>query len=207
MMKCYLYGKLFPFMLLILLTNVCLADGAIVSLLTPQDNIILNEFDARRSAAIEAAIQSADQKKINILNKVLTGTLRSFDEGYDPTGTWKCRYLKLGPEEQLVIYDWYNCKIFDDGASWVLKKTSGSQLFMGRLYRLTHERLLYLGSLHYAYEKPIAFGTNTQRKQMAMLMGLTDGRLRLEFPAPLLESTFDIVELVPMDSAYFNEAQ
>jgi hypothetical protein len=206
-MKCYVYQKLFSFILLSFLATICLADGDIVSLLTPQDHIILDEFDSRRIAAIEAARKTADQKQLTTLNKALTGTLRSFDDGYDPSGTWKCRYLKLGPEQQLTIYDWYNCKIFDGGAGWVLKKTSGSQLFMGRLYRLNHERLLYLGSLHYAYEAPIKFGANMQRKQIAVLTSLMDGRLRLEFPAPLFESNFDIVELAPIDSPYFNEAQ
>lgn len=62
-------------------------------------------------------------KKITILNTALTGTLRSFDEGNDSSGKWKCRYLKLGPEEQLVIHDWYSCKIFDDGTAGFLKKS------------------------------------------------------------------------------------
>lgn len=68
---------------------------------------------------------------------------------------------------------------------------------MGRLYRLTEERLLYLGALHYAHEAPIWFGEDPSRNQMALLTRLDDGRLRLEFPAPLAESAFDILELAP----------
>jgi len=197
-MKYAIYRTLLPMMLVLLFTQICKADGAIVRLLTAKDQLVLDEFAARRSSAIESARTIADEKKLSILNATLAGTLRSFDDGYDPIGKWKCRYLKLGLTEEVVIYNWYSCKIFDDGAGWILKKESGSQRFVGRLYRLTHEQLLFLGSLHYAYEDPIAFGADIKRKQVAILTSLTDGRLRLEFPAPLSESTFDIVELAPI---------
>ena len=65
---------------------------------------------------------------------------------------------------------------------------------MGRLYRLAADRLLYLGALHYAHEARIQFGEDPTRDQMAVLTRLDDGRLRLEFPAPLVESRFDVLE-------------
>ena len=65
---------------------------------------------------------------------------------------------------------------------------------MGRLNRLTEDRLLYLGALYYAHEAPIQFGGDPTRNQMAVLTRLDDGRLRLDFPAPLAESRFDILE-------------
>lgn len=65
---------------------------------------------------------------------------------------------------------------------------------MGRLYRLSADRLLYLGALHDTDEAPIWFGEDASRNQMAVLTRLDDGRLRLEFPAPLAGSEFDILE-------------
>jgi len=68
---------------------------------------------------------------------------------------------------------------------------------MGRFYRLTEETLLYLGALHYCNASPLWFGEESSRNHIAVLTRLDDGRLRLEFPAPLAESNFDILELAP----------
>lgn len=45
-----------------------------------------------------------------------------------------------------------------------------------------------------AHEAPVWFGAAPARNQMAVLTRLEDGRMRLEFPAPLVESRFDILE-------------
>jgi hypothetical protein len=174
-----------------------LADGAIVGLMSEEDTRILEEFEARREAAISAAMDVSDEVATGVLRQVLAGNVLSFDVGYDPSGDWRCRYIKLGGDPALNVYGWFSCRIFDDGAGWVIQKIDGSQRSMGRLYDLPQERLLYLGALHYAYEAPIWFGDDPARDQMALLTRLDDGRMRLEFPAPFFESDFDILELTP----------
>ena len=173
------------------------ADGTIVGLMSDQERTLLGQFDTRRQAAITAAEAAPDEAARKILAQVLAGEAVNFDEGHDPSGDWRCRYLKLGKEAGLTIYGWFDCRVFDDGAGWVLRKTSGSQRSSGRLYQLDARRLLYLGALHYAYEAPLRFGDKPARNQMAVLTRLSDGRMRLEFPAPLAESDFDILELLP----------
>ena len=173
------------------------ADGAIMGLMSEQDAQILSEFDTRREAAIDAAMNVSIAAVSDTLRQVLEGKALSFSDGYDPSGDWRCRYIKLGGEPALVIYGWFSCRIFDDGAGWVMQKIDGSQRSMGRLYDLPQERLLYLGALHYAYEAPIWFGDDPARNQIAVLTRLDDGRMRLEFPAPLVESEFDILEFAP----------
>lgn len=79
----------------------------------------------------------------------------------------------------------------------MIRKIDGSQRSMGRLYDLPQDRVPYLGAQHYAHEAPIWFGDDPTRNQMALLTRLDDGRMRLEFPAPLVESDFDILELAP----------
>jgi len=179
------------------LATPVLADGEILGLMADKETRILAEFDARRNAAIAAATGVSDAVASGVLGQVLAGDALSFDDGYDPTGDWRCRYLKLGGNPALTVYDWFSCRIFDDGASWVIQKTGGSQRSKGRLYRLTADRLLYLGALHYADEAPIWFGDDTSRNQMALLSRLDDRRMRLEFPAPLGGSDFDILEFAP----------
>lgn len=186
--------------ILSLATAVAWADGAIVRLMSDQDVRVLEEFDTRRAAAIASARglpDAADSAALATLEQVLSGRALSFDDGYDPSGDWRCRFLKLGGDPALSVYGWFSCRIFDDGAGWVIRKTTGSQRSMGRLYRLTEERLLYLGALHYADEAPLWFGDDPARNQMAVLTRLDDGRMRLEFPAPLFEADFDILEFAP----------
>ena len=179
------------------LATMALADGAILRLMSQQDTRVLEQFDTRRAAAITLARGLPDAAAVATLERVLSGQALSFDDGYDPTGAWQCRYLKLGGELLLSIYGWFSCRLFDDGAGWVIEKTTGSQRSRGRLYRLTEDRLLYLGALHYAAEAPMWFGDDPARNHMAVLTRLDDGRMRLEFPAPLAESDFDILEFMP----------
>lgn len=170
------------------------ADGAIIGLMSVEDSRVLAEFDARREAAVSMASSAGDTANVATLRQVLAGQVLPFDDGYDPSGDWRCRFLKLGGDPALAVYGWFSCRIADDGAGWVIQKTDGSQRTMGRLYRLAADRLLYLGALHYAREAPIRFGEEPTRNQMAVLTRLNDGRMRLEFPAPLVESRFDILE-------------
>ncbi len=176
------------------ITAPAFADGAIVGLMSDEDREVLAEFDQRRAAAITTATAGPETIAGSTLEQVLAGQSLSFDEGYDPSGDWRCRYLKLGGDPALKVYGWFSCRIFDDGAGWVIRKSGGSERTMGRLYRLSEERLLYLGALHGPDKAPIWFGEDQSRNQMAVLTRLDDGRLRLEFPAPLAGSEFDILE-------------
>ncbi len=172
-----------------------LADGEIEALLSDADDRVLEAFDARRAAALSAVAANPDSTAQAALAAALSGKVLPFDEGYDPTGDWRCRILKLGRGDALTVYDWFACRIFDDGASWVLQKTTGSQRTMGRFYQLSEDELLYLGALHYGYEDPLWWGEDPERNHLAVATRLDDGRIRLEFPAPLAESDFDILEL------------
>jgi hypothetical protein len=190
------YRRLFSAALLsFALAAPALADGDIEALLSDADDLVLEAFDARRAAALAAVAANPDAGAQAALAEALSGNVLPFDEGFDATGNWRCRILKLGRGEMLTVYDWFSCRIFDDEASWVLQKTSGSQRTMGRFYQLDEDRLLYLGALHYGYEEPLWWGDDPERNHLAVTTRLDDGRIRLEFPAPLAESDFDILEL------------
>ena len=48
----------------------------------------------------------------------------------------------------LVVYDWFKCRVTDDGSGWMLEKTSGSQRTKGRFFDDGDKRLTYLGSFY-----------------------------------------------------------
>jgi hypothetical protein len=197
MKQCASFAMVALSLVVVALASPGWADGAIVRLMSEEDTRVLAEFDDRRAAAITLARGLPDAAAVATLEQVLAGRVLSFDDGYDPSGAWQCRYLKLGGDPVLSVYGWFSCRVFDDGAGWVIEKTTGSQRSRGRLYRLTEDRLLYLGALHYAAEAPMWFGDDPARNHMAVLTRLDDGRMRLEFPAPLAESDFDILEFMP----------
>jgi hypothetical protein len=60
-----------------------LADGAIVGLMSEEDTRVLDQFDARREAAIAAAMGVSDEGATGMLRQVLAGEVLSFDDGYD----------------------------------------------------------------------------------------------------------------------------
>ena len=115
--------------------------------------------------------------------------------GHDLTGNWQCRVTKLDGPVELVIYSWFRCRISDDGSGWRLEKLTGSQRVTGRFFDDGEKRMIFLGAGHYSYEEPLSYPQNSERDEVAYAFLLDDGRLRLEFPAPHLESRFDILEL------------
>jgi hypothetical protein len=179
---------------LLMSTSAASADGPLASLLSANDHHLLADHDRRRDIAIAEARAAADPATRATLDTLLASKTVALDEREDLGGPWRCRYLKLGKSAGLAIYGWFQCRIRDDGG-WVIQKTTGSQRTRGRLYRLNALQHIYLGALHYGYEMPTWFGQDPSRNQLALVKGTADGRLLLEFPAPLAESALDILEL------------
>ena len=188
------------------LTAPSAADGAIVELLSPQDNAVLAHFGAWRQAVLDAAGSEGDSVAKRALAEALAGTPLPFDSArgstqdgatghtFELTGAWRCRFFKLGPGAALTVHGWFACRIEEDDAGTLLAKTTGSQRINGRLYRWTHEQLLFLGALYYDNEEPLRFGDRRARDQLALLTRLADDRMLLEFPAPAAGSDFAILE-------------
>ena len=177
--------------------DAALADGALPNLLSEADEAALAQFDTRREIAISEARADADEGSDSALSDALAGKTLPFDAGYDPSGDWRCRFFRLGGAPGVRVGDWFACRIFDDGAGWVLRKEAGTLQGSGRLFRLTEERLLYVGDLRddgaAAETGSLAAGQN----RIAVLTRVADGRLRLEFPAASAETAFLILEMSP----------
>lgn len=171
------------------------ADGELDAKMTAADKARLAAYSATRDEAIAQAKTGGSDANVAVLYKILEKQPMSLRDGFDPTGKWKCRTIKLGGMLPLTIYDWFDCRISDDGSGWYLVKTSGSQRTSGRFYDDGDDRLAYLGALHYSREKPIDYGKDAERDQVAYVFRTGPQELRMEFPAPKFESKLDILEL------------
>src|SRR5690349_13077217 len=110
------------------------ADGELDAKMTAADKARLAAYSTTRAEAIAEAKSGGSPSDIAVLDKILEKQHLSFRDGFDPTGKWKCRTIKLGGMLPLTIYDWFDCRISDDGSGWYLVKTSGSQRTSGRFY-------------------------------------------------------------------------
>ncbi|MBL8908899.1 MAG: DUF4893 domain-containing protein [Rhizobiales bacterium] len=171
------------------------ADGELDARLTATDKARLADYAATRAEAIAEAKQGGSSADIEVLEALMEKEPLTFRNGFDLTGKWKCRTIKLGGMLPLTIYDWFDCRITDDGSGWYLVKTTGSQRTSGRFYDDGDARLVYLGALHYSRDKPLDYGNDAERNQVAYVFRTGPEELRMEFPAPKFESRLDILEL------------
>jgi len=121
-------------------------------------------------------------------------------------GTWRCRSMKLGGVSPEIVYSWFRCRISEKNGALFFEKLTGSQRTSGYLYP-EGAGYVYLGASYMASygppEKTPAYSGSgesagapaTPDDQIGLLSQLYDGRLRLELPYPVQESTFDVIEL------------
>jgi hypothetical protein len=175
--------------------TVAVADGEIGKIMTAADKARLASFDKVRAEAIAEAKKGGSPEDIATLDAMLAGKELAFSEGFDFTGNWQCRTVKLGGSLPLTVYGRFKCRVSDDGSGWKLEKVTGSQRSSGAFYTDSDTRLTYLGTLHYSYETPKKYGSDPDRDQVAYVLRPDENRVRLEFPSPKYESKLDILEL------------
>lgn len=172
-----------------------LADGAVSKIITSRDQQRLAAFEETRQSALAEARAGGSKEDLAVLDGVLAGKNLTFGDGFDMTGEWRCRTLKLGRSVPLAVYGWFKCRVTDDGSGWRLEKTNGSQRTSGRFYTQSDTKLIYLGALHMGTETALAYGKNADRDQVALAVRAGKDRIRLEFPSPVFDSKFDLLEL------------
>jgi len=177
------------------LSGPAFADGELDAKMTAADKARLAAYATTRAEAVAEATAGGTPGDIAVLDEVLGNEPLSFRDGFDPTGKWKCRTIKVGGMRPLTIYDWFDCRISDDGSGWYLVKTTGSQRTSGRFYDDSDTRLVYLGALNYGGEKPVDYGKDAERDQVAYVFRRGAQQLRMEFPSPKFVSKLDILEL------------
>lgn len=179
--------------LLSLSAGSVLADGVVQKLMTPADKARLEHYDATRKDALQEARAGAPAE-VKALDDVLARPLVAFSDK-DLTGNWQCRTIKAGGLGALVIYDWFTCKVTDDGSGWRLEKISGSQRTTGRFFDDGEQRSIYLGAYHVAGDAAKPYGKGPETDQVGYAFRTGANAWRIEFPAPFVESKLDILEL------------
>ena len=171
------------------------ADGALDKRLTAFDKDRLARFDAVMTEALAEAKAGGTPEDVKLLEAALSGSALPLAEGFDPTGDWRCRTIKLGGGLPLTVYGWFKCRISDDGAGWMLEKLTGSQRTKGMFYTLSANRLAYAGAGFVADEKPRLYGDDAKQNQVAIAERRAENRIILMFPAPQYESKLDLLVL------------
>lgn len=172
----------------------------------------ITAFDLDRLARLPEAIgKGLDEAKANANPKdlayvkalvgadTLTLTADTLAKAY------RCRTIKVGgPFASTVIYGWFKCDIrkMPDGRLF-FEKTTGSQRITGYLYPMDASKWVLLAAPNQDhsgtprdYSGPKGGIADPQlRDQVGVVEWLQNGRTRITFPYPVLESTFDIVEM------------
>ena len=175
------------------ISGAAMADGTILSIITKADQSRLDNYEETRRAAIAEAEAGGASSDVAVLKEIVSRPALSF-EGFDMTGEWQCRIIKVGGLASLVIYDWFRCRVTDDGAGWMLEKLSGSQRTKGRFFTDGDARLTYLGSYFVAGDTPPRYGSGPETDQAGYVFRGQEEGWRIEFPAPARESKLDILE-------------
>jgi hypothetical protein len=118
-------------------------------------------------------------------------------------GDWRCRTIRLGGMSPDIVYSWFHCRIGRRGEDLYFAKLDGTQKLQGALYPHESGGFVLLGALSAKGEPPHRYSGNgpsagaaaTPDDAVGLLQSTGRGSARIEFPYPVQESTFDIIEL------------
>jgi hypothetical protein len=167
----------------------------------PEDRQRLDRFATTFGDAMLQALSGGAATDVAALTGALSGTPQiAFDESLP--GDWKCRTMKLGGNTPLVVYTNFTCRFSIGSQGFDFEKLSGSQRTKGSIL-LRDGRAIYLGVGFAAGQTPSAYqdlpadfqSDGAIQTQIAVFERISSTRARLMFPAPAVESDFDILEL------------
>jgi Domain of unknown function (DUF4893) len=118
-------------------------------------------------------------------------------------GRWRCRTMKLGGMTPSVVYGWFTCRVSYRGGGLYFQKLSGSDRVNGYLYPDSSGGLVLLGAntvigeptRHYSGNGASLGAPATPDDAVGVMTAIGPGHARIEFPYPVQESTFDVLEL------------
>jgi hypothetical protein len=164
-------------------------------------------FDATRLAKLDEArakglSEAQAGRDIGLVHGVLDADARPAS-ARALEGDWRCRTIKLGGMAPDVVYSWFHCRIGRRGEGLYFSKLNGTQRLNGVLYPHESGGFVLLGGLsakgepphRYSGNGPSAGASATPDDVIGLLESTGGSSARIEFPYPVQESTFDIIEL------------
>jgi hypothetical protein len=166
---------------------------------SPRDAERLGQLQESKEKGMQEASAGPDMATIH---EVLDPASQPMSDG-EARGQWRCRTIKLGGITPSVVYGWFNCRISDRDGHLFFEKTSGSQRVSGWLYPDQSGGLVLLGAntvkgepqRRYSGSGASAGADATPDDAVGVLTAIGPGHARVEFPYPVQESTFDVLEL------------
>ena len=184
--------------------TLCIALAAPASAqetIRPADAARLQGYTTAIGDALIEALAGGSAADVAALTKALSGKP---DIAFDETlaGKWKCRTIKLGGLNPLVVYTPFDCQFDIAGGGFSFEKLTGSQRTKGTI-QLRDGRAIYVGVGYVRGQTPPAYkdlpaeftSDGSIQTQIAVFARISNTRARLLFPSPAVESAFDILEL------------
>lgn len=162
--------------------------------LTERDLARLETFERLRSAALAGARAGGEAADLEALEAVL-GPARGVPGDLELVGRYRCRSMQMDEGLPLVVYGWFKCAIDNQYAGPHLVKTTGSQMFDGHLGTTDEDWRVFWGTASVSGDEPVAYGRDPERDRVGRFIRIGDGHYRLEFPAPIGGTRFEIVEI------------
>jgi hypothetical protein len=159
--------------------------------------------DAVTKGMMESRVAGEAHGGYNDLTSIMEGTLAPADPA-KLRGQWNCCTIKAGgPFAGFVVYGWFRCEVRERDGRLFFEKLTGSQRMSGFLYERDEKSWVLLAAPNEGHSGPIRAysgpaGGITDPQLMdepAIAALLEDGRARIVFPWPELESTFNVLEM------------
>jgi hypothetical protein len=166
---------------------------------SPYDANRLTKLEEAKAKALSEAAAGPD---MGVIHAVLDPEAMSVSAD-SLKGSWRCRTIKIGGMTPDVVYSWFRCRIHENGDGLTFEKISGSQRLSGQLYPDESGGYVLLGAFSVKGEKSHIYSGNgasagamaTPDDAAGVLEATGSGSARIEFPYPVQESTFDVIEL------------
>lgn len=171
--------------------------------LRPDDTARLAALDAHFGTALREAFAGGAPADLATLGAAMAGTPLPPDQALAILpGDWSCQVIKIGGISPLVIYPPFRCTAGTDGR---FDKITGSQRKTGKIKR-DGDALIYTGTGYVEGDMPRPYAelpamvAATDTPQLMPEVGVvemtTPSQGRILFPAPYLESRFDVLVLM-----------
>jgi hypothetical protein len=160
----------------------------------------LEESRTKALAEAEAGGNAADLREIHA---VLAGP-RGDISAADLKGNWRCRVHKLGGISPTRVYrGWVRCRVQQTHHGLFFEKLGGAWRVSGYLDRYDGKGWVLLGGLSTYNDRQVPYsgGTDgagaqaTSNDAIGIITKAGAGHVRIEFPYPVVESHFDIIEM------------